>query len=91
MLNMKYQVLLLLILLWLGVTSYGHPIHTTNQLQPPTVADKPDTTWRLVWADEFNTDGKPNARNWTFENGFVRNHELQWYQPENAPDYITAC
>jgi beta-glucanase (GH16 family) len=40
--------------------------------------------WQLVWADEFNTDGRPDPRNWQFENGFVRNHELQWYQPDNA-------
>ena len=40
--------------------------------------------WRLVWADEFETDGAPDPRNWTFEHGFVRNEELQWYQPQNA-------
>jgi beta-glucanase (GH16 family) len=40
--------------------------------------------WKLVWADEFNTPGTPDPRNWTFENGFVRNHELQWYQSANA-------
>jgi len=40
--------------------------------------------WQLVWADEFNTPGKPNPKNWTFEKGFVRNQEAQWYQPENA-------
>jgi beta-glucanase (GH16 family) len=40
--------------------------------------------WGLVWADEFNVDGAPDKNNWTFEKGFVRNHELQWYQPENA-------
>jgi beta-glucanase (GH16 family) len=40
--------------------------------------------WRLVWADEFNTNGAPNPANWNYERGFVRNHELQWYQPENA-------
>jgi beta-glucanase (GH16 family) len=40
--------------------------------------------WKLVWADEFNTNGPPNPANWTYERGFVRNHELQWYQPENA-------
>lgn len=45
---------------------------------------KSDTTWRLVWADEFNTNGKPDPKNWKFERGFVRNHELQWYQPDNA-------
>lgn len=45
---------------------------------------KPDTAWRLVWSDEFNGTGAPNPKNWTFENGFVRNHENQWYQSQNA-------
>ena len=40
--------------------------------------------WKLVWADEFNANGKPDPKNWTFEEGFVRNNELQWYQRENA-------
>ena len=40
--------------------------------------------YRLVWADEFNKDGKPDTTSWRFEKGFVRNQELQWYQQENA-------
>jgi len=40
--------------------------------------------WKLVWADEFNTNGAPDPANWNYEHGFVRNEELQWYQPENA-------
>ena len=40
--------------------------------------------YELVWADEFNTDGPPDPDNWSYERGFVRNEELQWYQPENA-------
>lgn len=43
-----------------------------------------DEGYRLVWADEFETAGPPNPKNWTFEHGFVRNQELQWYQPDNA-------
>ena len=39
---------------------------------------------RLVWADEFDHDGPPDPANWTYEHGFVRNQELQWYQPDNA-------
>lgn len=38
----------------------------------------------LVWSDEFKSKGTPNSANWKFEKGFVRNHELQWYQPDNA-------
>lgn len=40
--------------------------------------------WRLVWADEFDREGAPDASKWGYERGFVRNHELQWYTPENA-------
>lgn len=40
--------------------------------------------YRLVWADEFDKNGRPNPANWTYEHGHVRNYEAQWYQPENA-------
>ncbi|MCA9261434.1 MAG: hypothetical protein KDA61_19595, partial [Planctomycetales bacterium] len=36
--------------------------------------------WQLVWSDEFSEEGPPNPENWTYEQGFVRNEELQWYQ-----------
>jgi beta-glucanase (GH16 family) len=39
---------------------------------------------KLVWSDEFDKDGRPDPRHWTYEQGFVRNQELQWYQPDNA-------
>lgn len=40
--------------------------------------------WKLVWSDEFNENGKPNPDFWSYEQGFVRNEELQWYQKNNA-------
>ncbi len=40
--------------------------------------------YRLVWSDEFNTDGRPDSTSWNFEQGYARNEELQWYQPDNA-------
>ncbi|WP_218128352.1 hypothetical protein [Mucilaginibacter sp. OK268] len=48
----------------------------------PTI-DTPKT-YKLVWADEFNNNGSPDTTNWKFEQGFVRNNELQWYQSQNA-------
>ncbi|MCF0194689.1 MAG: glycoside hydrolase family 16 protein [Bacteroidaceae bacterium] len=39
--------------------------------------------YRLVWHDEFETEGSYGAH-WKPEEGFVRNKELQWYQGENA-------
>src|ERR1043166_2484149 len=59
---------------------------TQNDAKPlPKQAAVPvQPGWKLVWADEFDQDGPPNPRNWTFEAGFVRNQEQQWYQAENA-------
>jgi len=38
----------------------------------------------LVWNEEFDIDGKVDKNDWNFEEGFVRNSELQWYQEENT-------
>ncbi len=43
-----------------------------------------NSEYRLIWSDEFNQDGAVDADKWTFETGFVRNEEEQWYQPDNA-------
>jgi beta-glucanase (GH16 family) len=56
------------------ITSVAH-----GEVQSPTYPG-----YDLVWADEFDIDGKPDPKNWTFEKGFVRNKEAQWYQPDNA-------
>ena len=49
-----------------------------------TFAPNPPAGMKLVWGDEFDVDGRPNPANWTYETGYVRNHEAQWYRPENA-------
>jgi len=40
--------------------------------------------WKLVWSDDFDKAGRPDPARWNYENGFVRNQELQWYQAKNA-------
>ncbi|HAX14149.1 glycoside hydrolase family 16 protein [Leeuwenhoekiella palythoae] len=40
--------------------------------------------YELIWHDEFDSGDKPNAASWSYEEGFVRNEELQWYQKDNA-------
>jgi beta-glucanase (GH16 family) len=35
--------------------------------------------WKLVWSDEFNYRGLPDTNKWGYEEGFVRNHESQYY------------
>jgi beta-glucanase (GH16 family) len=46
-------------------------------LSPVTADD-----WRLVWSDEFETEGLPDSSRWNYEEGFVRNNELQYYTRE---------
>ncbi|MXV14836.1 glycoside hydrolase family 16 protein [Hufsiella ginkgonis] len=69
---MKYLFAFLLMLVLPGPASAQKLINET------------DGGYKLVWADEFNTDGAPDPKNWKFEKGFVRNHEHQWYQAQNA-------
>eukprot|EP01030_Chromulinospumella_sphaerica_P018102 gene18102-17952_t len=72
---------------------------------PPSSAlpagGKPDG-WKLVWADEFDKDGLPDATKWAYDTEFNRNgwfnHELQYYaagrlensRVENGKLIITA-
>ena len=35
--------------------------------------------WELIWSDEFDYAGKPDASFWGHETGYVRNNELQYY------------
>ena len=48
--------------------------------QPNQTSEK----WTLVWNQEFDTDGSYDHMVWDAEHGFVRNHEAQWYQEDNA-------
>lgn len=41
---------------------------------------------KLVWAEEFDYSGTPDPKKWTYEEGFIRNNEAQFYtrRAENA-------
>lgn len=44
-------------------------------------------TKTLIWSDEFNYSGLPDNTKWSYEEGFVRNREPQYYtkeRPENT-------
>lgn len=59
-------------------------IDSTGYKPTPKFATVPDyDSYQLVWHDEFDTDGLP-GKEWVYEQGFVRNNELQWYQDKNA-------
>lgn len=63
-----------------------NPAGGSNQMTADTfsLVQTSETPYRLVWSDEFNGAGAVNTANWSFENGFVRNEEVQWYQSANA-------
>ena len=42
------------------------------------------SAWQLVWHDEFDGYGRPDSTKWTYEEGFVRNYEAQYYTPKNV-------
>jgi len=65
------------------ITGFTIKDHPSIKNTPLSVKLKKDD-YKLVWADEFNTDGLVDASNWSFETGFVRNKEAQWYQEKNV-------
>ncbi len=53
------------------------------------VTEAPPGDWKLVWSDEFDADGLPDAQRWAYDTGGHGwgNNELQFYtarRPENA-------
>jgi beta-glucanase (GH16 family) len=50
---------------------------TTSAGVATTPANRPG--WKLVWADEFDTPGLVDPKKWEYEEGFLRNRELQYY------------
>lgn len=84
----KITAILSLMMLPLCTCSGGGIVHNpTDDIsgQPTPKGDAPTQYegYTLVWNDEFDVDGRPSDA-WSYQNGFVRNEELQWYQPDNA-------
>lgn len=52
-------------------------------LSPLLAQSQVQKEYQLVWSDEFDVEGEPSTE-WSYESGFVRNEELQWYQSQNA-------
>lgn len=57
---------------------------TNNPYKPDSSQPKKVIGMKLVFNEEFNYTGSPNPEIWSFETGFKRNEELQWYQSKNA-------
>lgn len=69
----------------MALLAYQHSYaQKSNGFEPDYSKPKAIKGMKLIWNDEFNTNGKPDPNYWRYEKGFVRNQELQWYQPDNA-------
>jgi beta-glucanase (GH16 family) len=80
-LKLIWTLLTVYIVLMAGEAVLAQQLRSGEAVGKP---DPPPAGWKLVWADEFDRDGRPDPRNWNYEVGFIRNRELQWYQPDNA-------
>ena len=49
-----------------------------------TLTQGSGSDYLLTWSDEFDGGGGLDSSKWKYENGFVRNEELQWYQSDNV-------
>lgn len=67
-----------------AIGMYGCASHVGSGIKSVAANLYSNEGYKLVWADEFNNDGLPDTGSWSYEKGFVRNHEEQWYQQENA-------
>ena len=45
---------------------------------------------KIVWQDEFDEPGLPNPAKWTYDTGFIANHELQYYTSERKENVQIA-
>ena len=77
---MKHKIWTKIALLLMPVVAFA--AQETDAYKPTNVVNQYEG-YTLVWQDEFDKDGRPDER-WNYERGFVRNQELQWYQPDNA-------
>lgn len=77
--NTKYYFILFFTILSPGFYSFSQEPKQKLEESPA-----PPEGFFLAWADEFNKNGKPNEDFWSYEHGFTRNEELQWYQEDNA-------
>lgn len=55
-----------------------------NEIKVGKLYEPAPEGYKLVWSDEFNGNGKIDGAMWNYEKGYARNHELQWYQEDNA-------
>lgn len=67
-----------------AATSWKFVPVTDEELQNIAIKKEQAKTYKPVWMEEFDDDGPWNVKDWGPVEGFIRNNELQWYQPQNV-------
>ncbi len=73
---------LVLGLIFSGIISCK-PKKSADEILPSDTTKK----YPLIWSEEFNYDGLPDSTKWSYETGYLRNNEKQYYtnkRTENA-------
>lgn len=78
---MKYIIISVLILATITVLDIELISAAENKTQP---ASNAPVQWELVWEDNFDVAGLPNSSIWSYEEGYVRNNEAQYYTKERT-------
>lgn len=82
-LKWMFLVIVLFLILVIGYNEDSLKIGQKVIFQTDTIPQQIND-YQLVQHDEFNKADILNTANWSYERGFVRNEEPQWYQPENV-------
>ena len=73
-----------LLSLALALPACGSGRSPTAPTVPSSQPTAPSGAWTLVFSDEFDQDGQPDASKWGYELGYIRNNEAQFYT--SAPE-----
>lgn len=66
------------------IYAYKHAGDTPAYADDLVLTAEGPSSRALVWSDEFDGSGPVDPSRWNYEEGFVRNEEVQWYQASNA-------
>jgi beta-glucanase (GH16 family) len=78
---MKYIIISALFLVSFSVSGKGLNSGAESKNKP---ASNAPVQWDLVWEDNFDVAGLPNSKIWSYEEGYVRNNEAQYYTKERS-------
>ena len=61
------------------VSTLATGVFAADETVPETVKTTDGRVLKLTWNDEFNGEGLPDSSKWSYEVGYIRNNEAQYY------------